>query len=286
MEKNNFNPFNSSPLPDKLKLVKKETTETFDSWTGSGKKIKVPLRKFEDSNSGDEYLEKILDIAPHRQNPTVEHFVSLLTKGVLHSSDFIEKDGTYYSRKMNLENADPVRKGELEAELFLLRYAFCDWDKLSLGTNVAKNNDSKFAHYDYAEAFGNFWRDQAYSPEYSDKKLTKEIKSELRFLPSYGEKGGLKRSVIDFLTNFGFPAQPKLPEAENELQKKSEIISEQIKDDGFWNAIIDKSGLDIMGDNFKFLKEKGEDERLKELRNFMILRLDLLVDVLKQRNGK
>ncbi len=283
MEK--FNPFNTSPLSDKLNLVKKETSETFYSFDENNKKIKVPISKFEDVDSGDEYIEKRIDIAPHRQNPAVEHFVSLLTKGILHSSDIIEKDGTYYSRKMNLENTDPARRGELEAEIFLLEYVFSDWDKLFLGDNVTKTEENKFAHYDYGEAFHGSWADATYSPDYPKDKLIKDIKWRLAVLPSYGEKESLKRSVINLLTALGFPVQPKMPEAKDELQKKSEALKEGLEDTAFWSAIIKKSKLNIMSDDFNFLKEKDPTERTEELRRFMIFRLDVLTDVLNKTNG-
>ena len=40
----------------------------------------------------------------------VELFVSLLSKGILHVSDVIEKDGNFYSKKMPLENMKPGEK--------------------------------------------------------------------------------------------------------------------------------------------------------------------------------
>ncbi|MBI3335785.1 MAG: hypothetical protein HY001_04795 [Candidatus Portnoybacteria bacterium] len=230
----NIDPTKSSPLPQSVSLEKTDS-------------------KVEDKETGDEYFEKGNDMQ-------LEHFVVLLSKGILRVSDLIEKDGKYYSRKMPLENMPLAREQEMEAEFFILKYLFGDPDHYVSGThlNHLKNESNQFAHYDYDRAFSNV---------VPNKNIL------LRKLGNFF----LKKEVEAVFKNKmkQLKDQPSQQNFSSILKEKLSLFKDTLQDASFFNAVLNKSGLSLTG-RFSFLKGNSETERANELRKYLLDRVFLL----------
>ncbi|MEI8174542.1 MAG: hypothetical protein WCG28_01170 [bacterium] len=96
-------PMKTSPVPERLDLVKTDKKLKYRYMdVASGAREEVDWNIFQEKLSGDRYLEKEVTFKPNQQNPQVEYFISLLSKGIFHSSDFFKKDGKYFSKGMPL----------------------------------------------------------------------------------------------------------------------------------------------------------------------------------------
>lgn len=273
-------PTKSSPIPSKLNL------EYINN------DIKKNFRNLKDIETGEVYIEKKgVDL----EESKVEHFVSLLSKGILNISDFIEKDGKHYSHKMPIENIESSSNEALQAELFMLLYLFGDWDHkeisaegaikdaekngyisgISSHQNYIKNESNQFVHYDYGRAL----QDASWI-------------SDLPFNP--GDKNNLsfKFKTIKFLRdkfnqgfNFKkFKFEPKNPENletdtkkfNSELSKRTTQFYDALNDKKFFKAVLDKSKIDLSSDRFFYIKGNNQEEKSEEFRKYLLGRISIL----------
>lgn len=279
-------PMKASPVPERLDLDLLPKKFKYEYNSPSGDRKKADWNVWQEKQSGDKYLEKDVTLKPNQQNPQVEYFISLLSKGILHSSDFIKKDGKYLSRGMPLEAMEPVRKGELEAEFFLLEYLFNDWDKEVSHGNVRINDEGKFAHYDYAEGFRSDRRiDFSYKTDFDTQMLFEDLERDLNTITKYGQPWGSERKAKDTPNILKNPEHRSSPEIELEVLQKAKELAGQIQDIEFLNAIIKKSELNINDKRFSFLKGKSHEERIIELQKALLERLQILITLVKKRNS-
>lgn len=226
-----FNPSKSSPLSGSIEFEKSDTEKKIDKITG------------------EQYFKK--------EDMQMEYFISLLSKGILHVSDVIKKDGQYFSRQMPLENITPVEDYKIEAELFLLKYLFGDDDhNISSDRNIVKNNVGQFSHYDYDRAFS--------SSTINNHILTKKPGE---FLLKRDMKNDIKKikSEIDDAVN--------MEEFYCTLKDKLNLFQSALENNDFFGAILKKSELQVTGLKFTFLKNKSEEDRKIELRKYLLDRV-------------
>jgi len=271
------NPLKSSPIPEKLELKKQEKVVPYHYKDKSGKIQETYFEVFKDENQDDLFIKKDPEFKPRYQDLKTEYMISLFLKGIFHSSDLIKKENEYYSKVIDLEETERPNNGEAEAEIFLLRYLFADWDK-----NVPNNNicfkKEKFAHFDYGEAFrGSHEKD--FKLENKTETLDLKIKKELKNIGKYGEPWGLKRKTKTFLNQIGMPARPNQNEIKKEIIHKSEELLARTEDLNFWNAILKKSEFKAKGNRFYFLKSKNKTE---ELRTILKERLEKIIKLIKK----
>ena len=100
---------------------------------------------YPDTDSGELYY-KI------SKNPRIQHFVALLSKGILNVSDVVRVDSCTYSRKMDLDKVQPAQNLQIDihVEIYVLRLIFNDLDHIA---NNMKDNNSSFVSFDYHKAF-------------------------------------------------------------------------------------------------------------------------------------
>jgi|GEM_PF-5576824 len=203
-----------------------------------------------DTKTGDEYFEKTSDAQ-------TEYFVMLLSKGILHVSDLIEKDGKYYSRKMPLEQLAPAEAEEKDVELFLLKYLFGDHDHRE-GANYRSNDSGQFAHYDYGEAFSTVVPDR--------NRLLKAV-------GNFYLKRGAIRAMKDRAK--GTTESSTKENFARILKEKLDLFRQALNNDSFFRAVLEKSGLSLNG-KLSFLKGDSEEDRAVRLREYLLDRISLL----------
>lgn len=304
-------PFTSSPLLAEDKLVFRG--KNIDHWkkhhdttTGRIKTIRDSLNVKIDPHTGVEYVAKKLPSNSGVENTVPkEHFVSLLTHGLLHTSSIYttEKAGVkrYYSQIVPLENAKYPHKGEYEAEAFLMNYLFADPDKYThegTSRNVVTQG-SKFAFYDYTKSFNDkgYKNPFAYKQTRDDMELRKNIHQELGRLLSYGHVDLIKeqtpigtiKKITRQLLSLGRKKDTELLEkAQTQLLAKTKKFAELFGDEKFFSSAIKKSGItiDSLSDSFPFLTNISSGARAQELRDRLLERAEILVDVLEKEAKK
>ncbi|MEI8130472.1 MAG: hypothetical protein WCG55_03125 [bacterium] len=264
---------------------------------------------FQDEDGHTYYEKEIRPESKRRQNIEVERFVSMIVKGNLHSSDIIEKDGKYYSRDNFKGNSEKSKEREAEAEIFILKYLFGDWDHTLDGwdidsspkqNNISADKDT-FAHFDYGEAFRNFKKDglEKYTNfTFSKRERTNKFKDKIIFLLDHpGFIDPVQRRVVlihQHKYNYDRPADER---TEEQLSIKTNSLLQTIQDrrvedpesgntQDFFNAVIKKAKLDLNNRRFSFLTGKTQQERVDELRDMLTKRLALLETVLRDRKNK
>ena len=287
----NFDPTKSSPVPQSLELAPKEVQKE-SVLKGEGNKqrnVERSINVYSDAHSGEEYINK----GNFRE---VEHFVSLLSKGILNVSDVVEKEGEYFSRKMPLENVEAGTEADFEAEMFLLNFLFADWDhqyandegmnmlakqraaKSGHGDNVLhyqnviKNDEGQFVHYDYGKAFGS---DQDQEADIFKKSKTNDpflgllTRAHLlyKFKPSLDTKNlTISRKNSNGVSYADFKAS---------VAEKVNAFDDALKDEGFFSKVVEKSKIDLNRIQFSFLKKDGEEG----LREYLLHRVEVLKDI-------
>lgn len=256
-----------------------------------------------DKNTGAEYFS--INNARHEGNQReikgieVELFVSLLSKGILHVSDVVEKDGNFYSKKMPLENIKPGEKMELEAENFLLHYIFSDWDHktmtgihpesslkdengLRYHHNLIEDERGAFAHFDYDVALGNQMDviNGTYMFIPNDEKLHSGTPlKKLVTIDEIERQANLHdQPILKKLK--GFFTGKNTDQLIKVLNEKTELFMERINDEYFFEAVLKKSKLDITLPQFNFLNGNNEKEKEESLRNYFKEKLELLKSVI------
>lgn len=310
-EAKDTDPFISSPLIREEELV--HHGKTVDHWkpeysseAGKIKKIRDSLYVYKDPKSENEYIKKKEPMSSGVENriPT-EQFVSLLSKGILHTSDIvsIEKEGykKYFSRITPLENAKYPRTGEYEAEAFLLKYLFNDWDKYNDNQGTVRNiktQGPKFALYDYSKSFQQSPESDPfqYEIERDEEKLRKNIIKELSRITTYGHtenKQGITKLFQKINTAFNSLIRTDVTNEQSEKIKKkllikSQLFSSALADKEFFKAVVKKSGIkiDSLTDSLPFLVNKTSSARQEELRDRLLERANILIQVLQSPDKK
>lgn len=205
----NFDPHKSSNIPESLKL--KHTQGNL----------------FVDTNTGEKFF---LKEGTSSKNKT-EYFISLLTKGIFHTSDFLKYGDSYYSKEINLEGTEPGKVGEEGAETFLLRVVLGDSDRGDIqNNNLEKDQQGRFAHYDYAQAFGRGYKghsDKWYKDLLNDSSSADRILTE--YMDDYKFSKDLKQNFLQ------------------QLKEKIFALKNTAEDENFLETIIKKSEIDSNG---------------------------------------
>ncbi len=211
---NKINPIETSPIPEYIELNEKEGGIPYYYKNEKGKIKKALFKVYKDIDENS-YVEKNPNLKPYQQNLKTEYMISLLIKGTFHSSDVFKKNDKYFSKIIDLNKIKKPEYGELESEIFLLRYLFSDWDKNFPKHNM-QYNDGNFAHYDYSESLRGAY-EEYFRLENSADSLTKKIQNELDNISKYGESWGLKRKAKTFFTKIGIPLRKKEPDIEKQI---------------------------------------------------------------------
>lgn len=289
VNKENLDPTTFSPLSSQIKLNEENKIKRGESVI--------------DENTGTEYflISGKQDDRPeyYSVNPSLEQFVTLLSKGILRVSDIVEKDDKYYSKKMPLEDMESGKKMELEAENFLLRYLFSDYDHVKVPDTQLKENNEKnksigntdyhqnfikdkkgrFTHYDYEGALGNLTDGDKFAFNINDD----------------GSSWGLKqKTTIEEIKHGAFPYNESLmaelkrfilgrtsKQLFKILRDKINLFENQIGDRYFFDAVVKKSKLNINLGQFYFLNGETPTEKQESLRKHFIERLEILKEVIK-----
>lgn len=266
-------PTTFSPIMERSTLENTGRTITYEH----GKKIDGKIIKqlstvsiFQDSNTEEYYIEKHEDKGADEQNLKLEHFISLLTKGILRSSDMVEVNGKYFSRIIDLEETKVPKSGELESELFLLNYLFFDRDKSIPDFNMHTDTSGRFAHYDYGRAF------------IKQNNIPAEIR--LISIGKYRERRGLVRNIKTGLDLIGVGIRGENISAKKELLIKTKQVLEALDNDSFFSAIIVKSKFNTEDKRFTSLAKNTKEGRIEELRNILKKKCQNLVKILEEKN--
>lgn len=262
----NNDPTKSSPLSQAIHLEKKENHQD----------------QMYDKNTGDTYFKKPESETDYTDKK-IEHFVSLISKNILRNSDFVEKDGKYYSKEIKIENTRSGKNMELEAEVFLLKYLFSDSDhSYSSNTdynhqkNVIMNKKGQFTHYDYGRAMdsGKYGQRFAFT-NISEEQLAIDINADMQetMYHLHFNEPGFK--IINF-----FSGKTKTNLVRRILEK-AKLFKEQINDKNFFNAVLKKSAIDLNSDKFNFLEGSLEQEKNESLRQYFLERLNVLNKTLR-----
>lgn len=276
----NTDPTKFSPISENLglKLSDKTHPEKYKP-NKETPAIPVEIPIWTDAN-GDEYFQKMPELKPDKQDLPAEHFISMLVKGVLNSSDLIKHGDIYLSKKMDLTKIEKGTHEEITAEIFLLHYLFEEMDKTSIKQNVQIDPETgSFAHYDYSEAFRSknddptFW----YKTNQKAEELISDINIELNNIDEY-KRAPKGRQMLP---------ERKSPSREVELAvlKRSFLLKDQIQNWEFFKSVVKKSSIDLSSPRFHFLSSDSEEERAKELQRKILERLEVLIKVLEDRNN-
>jgi uncharacterized membrane protein YheB (UPF0754 family) len=192
-----------------------------------------------------------------------ERFIALITKGILHTSDLLEKDGKLFSKVIDLNKIESTSKEEFLADLFILRNIFSDYvhtflDKnkaiqsakkagiyaegTELHHNIARHGD-KFIHFDYGES------------------LLKKLNS--------NEIEEFKNKILNELQ--------RQTTKEREVSKnKIELIREELTNKKFFDAVVLESKIyqPNKSSNWMF---KNRYESPEEMRFDLLNRVDIIL---------
>jgi hypothetical protein len=274
-ESKKTDPTKSSPIPEKLDL------EYINDDKG------INYRSLKDIETGEIYIEK------QDYEMELEHFVALISKGILHVSDVVEKDGEYYSRKMSIENIESSSKEELEAELFMLLYLFGDWDheeeNLEQARNTAKeegyiegvfrhknlvkNENNQFVHFDYGIAL----KDTSLAGSFNSK-VTNNLFFRLQAKKFLHDKFGKEFNF----RKFKFESKNKEIDSKRfnfELKKKTSQFQEALNDKTFFKAVLNKSKINLLSTRFSYLKGNSLPEQEELFRKYLLNRISILKDI-------
>jgi len=266
-------PHTFSPYSKNLKL--KNTGDKAPHTLTQGYPIHI------DPETGDKYVEKMEKyFPPHSEEYNRnERFISLFVKGILKSSDFIEKDGRFFSKVIDLDKTSKVKKGELMADLLILKNLFDDTDHLieddkqmsltearmsnlhSEGVeqhhNLIMKND-KFVHFDYGAAdFTNFFLNTTEKEDDFRESVRDRISVEL----------------IDF--TLGKDIEDK-KEILNQCEEKIQKLKDRLSDKKFFSSVVKESKI-----NLNIISEKRNEENSENLRTDLIKKTDIILNVIK-----
>lgn len=231
-----------------------------------------------DRATKDEYISKAGGPMLGEHYPQMEHFVALLTKGNLRSSDVIKKNNSYYSRVMPIENMEPGKPQEVEAEIFLLRFLFADGDRYKLHSpkvvdedqqifehqNYIMKDTGQFAHFDYGRVG---YKAGHFAFREDDSSLVETTKRYFEYYEQQQEQWS--------------PEQ--IQEFHNRLREKLPGLKDTLDDDVFFNAVVKKSELDLTDfERLDFLKGDTNEERISNFRKLLQNRIAILEEVLKE----
>lgn len=222
--KNENSPYNSSLIPEKLKLdpINKE----------NGFEFHLKAVEYKDKISGNSFFLKNYR-AGLRESYLKEHFVSLLIKGILHASEIVRiGDNNFFSRKINLSETEAGAPLEKEAEIFILNTVLGDFDRSvdNVKHNIVQDENGKFNHYDYDAAF--------YSPEF--EQIHKNSRKARKIFNEFCKDNKFSKEDVH---NFSLQIFDKLDKLE-----------QAVKDEKFISAILAKTEFEPPEENIDISK--------------------------------
>lgn len=268
-------PHTFSPYPKNIEL------------SATGKKVPHASQDYPvyvDTKTGDTYVEKLEKYSPPRleEDSRKERFISLLTKGVLRSSDMIEKEGRFFSKVIDIDKTSATKTGELFANLATLKNLFEDPDRsikedtdepiayakatrlhkegVQEHSNIIIRGD-KFVHFDYHTAnFNKNWLNTKKAEDEFKRMVTRNIKMD-------------KLELFDFSPN-----KEKEQIVLNQFWEKIEEINERLLDKKFFDSIIKESKIDSLVN--ESLTTKNGESGADNLRGDLIKKTNILLDVI------
>lgn len=268
-----MNPHDNSAIPEKLNL--------------DIKKKNGIIEEYQDEESGDIYFKKRY-WAGRREDHQKEHFVSLLTKGVLHSSEMVRIDeNDFFSRKINLENTQKGELFEKEAEFFLLKTILGDIDRggfesenLVGNHNVDHDENGRFSFYDFTMCF----------ESYEFIEIHKNPKNAYKIFHKFCEDNKFSSNDIH---NFSL-----------EVSEKLNSLEQAVSDQNFISAILEKTGFEpstervdadkakgVVSEIKKYfyskgIKEEVQDVKIEKIRNLLLEPITAMKKVVKMELEK
>ncbi len=203
-------------------------------------------RKFIDTDT-NEILYRIT------KKPEVQKFIASITKGILSSSDVVQKCNQYYSRNLDLRKVEPKKLDEFFSEVFILIYLFSDFDKsLFANTKILENERNgaiSFSHFDYEMALSN--------------PVPQRDESE---------------SIVDFIYDQKRLHDIEIGPAFFELAiQKLQSLKSVFSDTDFYYSVAEKSNMEV-----NFPKSRMSPHAYYEvLRSDALMKIDLLVQNLQ-----
>ncbi len=261
-------PHTFSPVPKNIQLEE------------TGKKVPHSSQDYPvyiDPATGDKYIEKLEKYSPPtlEKDSRKERFITLLIKGVLRSSDFIEKDGRFFSKVIDTDKTSTVKEGELQADLFILENLLGDFDHVIIrdkknlrafakdtglhDKNVEEHSNlivkkKKFVHFDYHNAQIYPSSETVNSEGWFKKTATYNIQHDLVFLKKENYREIFK-----------------------EIIKKIQEIKNRLSDKSFFDGIIKESKIPL-------------EDSSESIRGGLLKKADILLDVINElgdkKNGK
>ena len=304
-------PLTSSPVVLDKTFLKKQPTEEVPYQHKVRGRAQENLPVYVEEKTGRKYVGKKPELRAFDHDVHIEHFVTLLSKGILQSSDLLHvpygkgnDEVAYFSHVQKLENTKETSQEALHAEQFLLNYVFNDWDKSSADghrNNMVVDEQNRFAHYDYGRAFGGGEKINtsasypfAYKESEDPETLKKAINTELDHLQKYKQDrtNPWKRTALTALEKLHLLPKSQSPKTDLEIYIRSKKFLDAVKDKKFFQSIAKKSGLDSVIERFDFLvtqtsktqKKMGDELRIEELRERIEKRLTLLVETIEGRD--
>ncbi len=305
------NPLTSSPVVLDKNFLKETIQATIPYKHNVPNKTQEKLAIHKEAGTGRQYVAKKPELRPYDHDIHIEHFVTLLSKGILQSSDLLHvvygkgnDEVAYFSHIQKLENTKETSPEALHAEQFLLNYVFNDWDKSSAEghlNNMVVDTQNRFAHYDYGRAFGGGEKINtsasypfAYKKSEEPETLKKAINTELDHIQKYTQDrtNPWKRTALTALEKLRLLPKSQSPKTDLEIYIRSKKFLDAVKDKKFFQSIAKKSGLDSVIERFDFLvtqtsktqKKMGDELRIEELRERIEKRLTLLVETIEKRD--
>ncbi len=232
------NPHNSSIIPEKLKLdpVSKE----------NGSMSHQKAVEYKDVETNDVFFKKHY-WGGVREMHLREHFTSLLTKGILHSSEMVRVgNNDFFSRKINLNETQTGAPFEKEAEIFILNTILGDHDRGidQPNHNMEQDENGKFNHYDFGASFT--------SGEF--REIHKNSKNAQKIFYEFCKENKFSKEDI-----YNFSLQ---------ILNKLDKLEQAVSDGKFISAILDKTGFEPPEDIVDISQTKKIIQNMKKYINY------------------
>lgn len=166
-----INPHNNSVIPEKLNLEPKNKDD---------KRRHIKGEEYLDKETGDTFYKKKY-WGGYPEKHLREHFVSLLIKGIFHSSEMVKMgEEEFFSRGIDLDHTEKAKPFEKEAETFILKKVLGDYDRNMDNHNIKQNDDGKFNQYDF-ESFDGYEFAEIHKSSRNARKIFHEFCEENKF---------------------------------------------------------------------------------------------------------
>ncbi len=216
--------------------------------------------------------ELFIEIASH---PEKQRFVSSLLKGIINSAEIVHVNGKYFSHVQQFDNLDPKStedfKAEIDADTFILSKVFGDTDhkfyvdddelnseRTPYGINarprdivagehknlVVDDDNSKKYFFDFGEAFWN-----SYATYQMDWFTSEEGRT------------GFRNYILKELINDRYISD-NTEKVFEIIYRKAEELNSRLDSKDFFNAIMDKSQLDLKKEFGVFMHQEDPNSVL------------------------